>query len=833
MPHRYREPEFPVSGKLIKRLTSSLAKVKDWSMDQSMSYIGGRTSKSSDMVYRWQQGRSLPKPETVEILAQIGYKEADLSREWCEELLRATRYPDATNLLNKWWGPKEFRTIPHRLARLEHTRLIGRQKEMEQLQELLSPRYAAYLITVDGIGGVGKTALALDVAYQSWRASTGEKVGLGIPTFDAIIFVSAKQQYLTPHGILQSAQVHRTLHKIFQEVTLTLDRHDIRATPLQEQADLVREILGRQRTLLIVDNLETMEDKQKILTFLYQLPPTVKVVVTTRERAMFAPIRLEQLAEDAAWELIEQQAEEKQVKLNKGEARMLYQRIGGIPAALVYAVGQRADGYTLETVLRNVPRAEGDVARFCFQGSVEPLRGKPAHAMLMAFALFPQMPSRPAVSYVAGLETDPIVAEEALAQLQRLSLIREFQDHRFRMLPLTREYALAELRRYPDFEQEARERWIDWYLRFTERYGGHDMEEWHVGFDRLEQEWENLLAVFDWCTSDERYDVIRAFWCAEEPGSVVDFTTIYGLWDDRLNWLDWLMSTAGARGDSLTDLDTLASHAYTLTLMGRYKEAEELFKRGYRLCLHVVEPQIEARFLLNYGYLRIFQNQFEEVDLLLDQAMMVTQQVQEPLRTRFTLNIDYNRAASFYWKAQWKEKNSDIAGSKEDLTTARAGFRSVMERGNEFGWQRIANYAQNYVVEIATQEGNYGEAEYLLEPGLTMAERNNERRRTASYKRSFATLRHKQGKFDEALRWAQDARVGYERLGAKQDVEKMNSQIQDIKRSIAYLRQKQGKFDEALKWAKDAKEGYENIDAIQEVQKMDDLIQELGIQIKS
>lgn len=223
-----------------------------------------------------------------------------------------------------------------------------------------------------------------------------------------------------------------------------------------------------------------------------------------------------------------------------------------------------------------------------------------------------------------------------------------------------------------------------------------------MGFDHLEEEWENLQAVFDWCSNQERYDVIKAFWCAEESSSVVDFTLTYGLWEDRLNWLDWLMSTAGARGDSPSDLDTLASHAYTLTLMGRYGEAEELFKRGQRLRPHV-EPQIEARFLLNYGYLLIFQDRFEQADSLLDQVMNVAQKVQEPLRTRFVLNIDYNRAASSYWKAQSKGRNGDIAGSEDDFTTARRGFRSVMQRGNEFGWQRIANYAQNYVADIAIE----------------------------------------------------------------------------------------------------------------------------------
>lgn len=764
MVRRYPDsPQFPTSGKLIKRLTSSLAEMKDWSRERSMNYIGEQTNRSRDMVYRWQQGRSQPRPEHVEILAQIAQKETDLPREWCEELLLETRHSDPVTFLNTLWGPKELRSIPNRLGRMDHTRLIGRQAERKQLQELLFPRYAAYLITVDGIGGVGKTALVLDVAYQSLEASIHKTLSPHVPTFAAIISVSAKQQSLTPQGILQLTQADRTLRKIFQEVTKTLDRGDIPATPLQEQADLVREILGRQRTLLIVDNLETMEDKQEIISFLYQLPPTVKVVVTTRERSMFAPIRLEQLAEEASCDLIRQQAEEKQVILGTGEPQILYQRIGGIPAALVYAVGQRAAGYSLETVLRNVPKAEGDVARFCFQGSVEPLRGTPAHEMLMGLALFPQMPSRAAANYVSGLN-DQIIAEEALSQLQRLSLARESQDH-FRILPLTREYALAELTKHPDAAEKARERWINWYLQFTEKYGGHDMQEWHLGFDHLDDEWENLQAVFDWCSSHERYDVIKRFWCADEPGSVVDFTTIYGLWDDRLIWLAWLQEKAGARGDWLVALDAMASYSYTLTLMGRHDEAEEIFREGHRLRKQA-EPRIEARFLINHGYLCIYQGKNAEADQFFDQAIQILEGVEEPIRTRLTVNINYDRSANFY--------------RRQDLTTARTFFKKAAQSANSFGWQRIANYSENYLADIAIEEGSYEEAEHLLGPGLTMAERNNERRRAASYKRSYAKLKQKQGKIKEATDWALEARAGYERLGAKKETEGLDILIQDL-----------------------------------------------------
>src|SRR5262249_3639505 len=145
---------------------------------------------------------------------------------------------------------------------------------------------------------------------------------------------------------------------------------------------------------------------------------------------------------------------------------------------------------------------------------------------------------------------------------------------------------------------------------------------------------------------------------------------------------------------------------------------------------------------------------FEEAEQFFDQAMNVLQKVHDKsLRARLTANINYDRSANSYRKG--------------DIMAARAGFRKVEQSANALGWQRAASDAQNYLADIAIQEGNYEEAEGRLGPGLTMVERNNDRRRTASYKRSYARLKRKQGKLSEALDWARQAREGYERLGAK------------------------------------------------------------------
>ncbi|WP_237517728.1 hypothetical protein, partial [Streptomyces sp. SID4941] len=48
---------------------------------------------------------------------------------------------------------------------------IGREADMRILLERLLPDHGAHMITVHGIGGVGKTALVLAAAYLCLKAS--------------------------------------------------------------------------------------------------------------------------------------------------------------------------------------------------------------------------------------------------------------------------------------------------------------------------------------------------------------------------------------------------------------------------------------------------------------------------------------------------------------------------------------------------------------------------------------------------------------------------------------------------------------------------------------
>ncbi|TAF38822.1 MAG: ATP-binding protein [Oscillatoriales cyanobacterium] len=407
---------------------------------------------------------------------------------------------------------------------------IGRQSDLKHLLKLISLNHRAPIITVDGIGGVGKTALVVEAAYQSWEAKHG--IAIDAPIFDAIIFVSAKENYLLPNGIVPRLQRESTLRDIFRLIASTLEDQTITQSAPEEQLNRVYESLGRQKTLLIIDNLETITEKNEILAFLSDLPPSTKAVITTREQVvMYAPIRLNCLPEADSLLLILQQSTEKGVTLNDEQSRRLYNRFGGVPIALIYAIGQLASSYSIEMVLDKSSLFLEDIAHFCFHTSVQPLRGKPAQKLLMSLAIFSEDSTWDAVTEVAGLKRDPINANKGLAQLQQLSLIRQ-QEGRYEMLSLTREYALGELAANSDFEQEARERWVRWYLDFAQRYGQEEWHEWHIHYDRLEAEGANLLAMIEWLAVQERYQDVKDLW-----NSLKNYSHIYGYWEDRLFWM--------------------------------------------------------------------------------------------------------------------------------------------------------------------------------------------------------------------------------------------------------------------------------------------------------
>jgi transcriptional regulator with XRE-family HTH domain len=776
---------YPLLGKYIDQMIHSLATTQYITMKkrmrEAMHDVASRTGYSPDTVYRWRKGQIRPSDAVLEVLARLGYEKANLDRTWGEHLLQSAHYPKADELILDIWGPKDILVVPHNLPPRDYPAFVGRQEELRRLLELLSRNHTTHWITVDGIGGVGKTTLVLEAAYRCLYASTGEVPDRKVPTFDAIVFVSAKHQLLTPFGILARSQAQRTLAEIFRGIADALKQHDITRAIPENQPELVRQAVARQRTLLIVDNLETIENKQEILGFLYDLP-AAKVVLTTRERAMYAPIRLNELSMDDSLTLISQEAEDKQVSLTDDEALALYQKVKGIPAALVFSIGQRADGHSVATILERLTQSTGDLARFTFEESVTPLRGNPAHHLFLARAFFPTSPTGKALARVSGLSADPIAVDEGLAQLQRLSLVEQ-REGRYHMLHLTREYALAELASYPEFERQARQRWVDWYLEFSQEHGGRDWKEWHIEYDQLEEEWENILAVLDWCAANGDYATIRTFWgdefLLEQEEHLLEFANIYGYWDDRLMWLDWLTQEAERRGDWPTVVSMICNMGWSLAWMGRPEsldEAHKLLKRAWDL-RDYVKIALQLDLARNIAVVHIRSKEYFEADrwLNLSEDLLSKATLEKKEYLRLWLQLPYYRGIALYERSQ--NEGGDL---NRNYQQAEKLFRQMLIAAEEIAWQRAAIYAQNWLADIAIKRGRLSEAESLLQTGLPVAVRNKDKRRIAHFKRSWAYLEQARGDLNEACRWVDDAHEEFKRLGMQQEVDEMRNLLQDL-----------------------------------------------------
>ncbi|MGA9379632.1 MAG: NB-ARC domain-containing protein [Phormidium sp.] len=670
-------------------------------------------------------------------------------------------------------------TIYQNLPAREYNTFVGRQVELKRLIELLSYQHSAHLISVDGIGGVGKTTLVLEAAYQCLTLSKSVDISPNIPTFEAIIFTSAKQNYLTSAGPLQRLKRDSQLRDICRAIANTLDRRDITHADPKDQLECTRECLTRQRTLLIVDNLETIEDRDNVLSFLYDLPATVKVVITTRDRALFVPIRLNSLAKTDSLQLIEDQSLEKGVILSPTEAEELYQVTSGIPAAIVYAIGQLAAGYILKDVIEQITQATGDIAHFCFQSSVTPLIGKPAHLVLMALAMFPQAATREAIAFVALPNADPIATADALARLQQLSLVIQ-REGLYDMIPLTRRYAIAQIAAYPEFEKEARERWINWYEKFAQECS-LDWKEWHIENGNLEAEWENLQAVLEWCIAHNRYSNFREIW-----PHIKGYIHVRGYWDDRLTWSNWLIQEAEQRCDWLAVAEAMLERSKTLSFMGQPKQLQEadlLLTKAWELVINTQQtkvnlklnsPETATNFALNFdlgisiAVLRIRQEKFADAQVWLEQQKNLLEQTElgEEKHHYFWIHI-------FYYQAE-------ICYKTGNYPQAKLLYEQALSVAESVGWLRSIIYTQHWLADVEIALGNLTIAQKLLEDGLPVSERYKDQHCTASYQRSLAKLEKLRGNLRKSRYWAKLALHGFDNLGMKPEAEEMQEFWQSI-----------------------------------------------------
>lgn len=664
--------------------------------------------------------------------------------------------------------------LTHNLPNRDYTTLVGRERELNRLLDLLSWNNPTARISVEGLGGMGKTALILDAVYSCLQSSPKNPIRQDVkdtlPHFEAIVFTSAKTQYFTDCGILPRWCREKNLTDILQTIAHIIDCGEIFTGNFEESYQQIWQHLSSKRTLLIIDNFESVEEDQKILSFLYELPSTVKAAIVSREKTPFTAIRLTALTQTETLILIQQQANQSGVSLTLGRSLELYQITGGIPAAIIYAIRLLGAGYSIQSISSQLRSYRGDYCRFYFEGSMQHLKGQPAYQLLMALAIFAKPPTKQAVCAVACL-SGRAAATNGLAQLQQLSLILD-QQGRYIIQPLTREYALCEMVKNPRLATSLRNRWVDWYLSFTRDHGGKDWREWQ-DYQDLAAEWDNITEVIRWCIKNKRYDDICDIW-----RNVKCYTYSQGYrrrnrlkyWDAALGWLEWLTNTARKRQDWSTVVEMMGERAWKLTLMGQSSHlvaAKELFTQAWELREHqTIDWQVDLANHIAVWYIE--QQQFEKAEQWLRQAEVLldldSNEIESSIATRLSINVSYYQGEIYYKKGYYQ--------------LSQKLFQQIVNRAEAIGWQRAIFLAKDFLADIAIQEGNLHEAQLLLAQGLQVAKNNQDECTQAYMKRSLANLERKRGNSKVAYGWAKQAIKAFDKLGMLAELQETQALIQ-------------------------------------------------------
>lgn len=369
-------------------------------------------------------------------------------RQWIGVQFQAPIY--ASSVIISTPEPKPLSRIPRKGAipinNLRHREpFFGRTSELRDIEETLSPSARIGLISIEGIGGSGKTALALEAAHRALDARS----------FDAIIWTTAQERILTWAGIQVLIPDFTTADGLLNRILVLLNEPGKVDLRIDQKREHVFKLLIDRRCLLIVDNLETVSD-QDVYSFLVKIPSSSKAIVTNRHAP--APLReahpviLERgMESESAYELLRNEATNLKLhSISDAEETVLaeiYERTYGWPMVMKWVVWQVQQGRSIQGTLdRLAETSENDLHEFIFQESYKTL-GNEGFQVIQALAVIGSATNEDSVGYVG--EIKPGIFEKGWKQIWRTRLaLYDDQHHLYSLHPMTRDFVLGMMNRH-------------------------------------------------------------------------------------------------------------------------------------------------------------------------------------------------------------------------------------------------------------------------------------------------------------------------------------------------------------------------------------------------
>jgi len=747
---RMDEMDFPITfGEWLKRRRKLL--------DLTQAELAKCAGCSLPAIRKIESGERRPSKQLAGLLA----KSLDIPSEDQTIFIRVAR---GELNLERLRSPTSFQVadlaIEQELALtrihlpFQPTPLIGREAELVALGKLLADSQCR-LLNITGMGGIGKTRLAIELAHHQQALFPG-----------GVYFVSLASLN-SPEFIVPA--VADVLRLTFSG---TIDP--------KEQLINHLAIRARQSILLVLDNLEHLlvpyvqedekGDASLLLAEMLRKIPNLKILITSRERICIQgewifvlhglPFpRSDQssnLEDYSATTLFTQRA--RQVKANfevrPDESLALAkvcQLVDGTPLAIelaaawvgVLSIDEIAQEIAsnldfLTTSIRDVPERHRSL-RATFEHSWRLLSVQEQYG-LCRLAVFRGGFQREAAERVAG------VSLSILSSLFSKSLLRHGGNGRYDFHEVVRQYVLSYLREVPESDL-TRDRHCKYYLGLVRgREKGFSEATQFIAVQTLMDELDNLRLAMVWglekCQAECTLQIATA---------LGQFWYVQGYWREGLEWLE--------RGLARLEPDFDLVRAKALTVAGRltrylgdYSRAITMLQESLILWEKCDDQYGIAQTICNLGAAVFRQGNYESAMNLLEESLSVALQ-QGDRRGRYCSLENLGHAASRQGNSQ-----KAIELYNESLSLAR-------EANDE---NQIANLL-NAIGDEYVIKGDYDHAEDCFSQGAKICKKLGNRIIGAFISGNRGLIACKHGNYAQAFDMLVETILVLQEIGDKEE----------------------------------------------------------------